>query len=261
MEFLEAVLLGVIQGVAEWLPISSEGMLTLAMIHIFDKPFSEAIVYALWLHVGTMFAAITYYQKDVGIVLREITTFEHLRKGSYSLLTKFLFFATLVSLVIGGSLYFIGVDYLDGASIGATILIGFALIITGLLQLTKKKNTIHKDIRMKDSVVVGVLQGLAVLPGISRSGTTTATLLLQRYGTDQALRLSFLMSIPLVFASSIALLVFEEVVFSGYALVAVMVSFLVGLLTIDLFVKLARRINFAYFCLVFGVIVIVAVLL
>lgn len=255
MELIEAILLGAIQGVAEWLPISSEGMLTLAMIHLFGKSFSEAIVYALWLHIGTMLAAIVYYRKDVGTIVKDVTQFK------FTLLTKFLFFATLCSLVIGGILYFVGVELLDGASMTATILIGAALIITGILQLTKKQVSVHKDIRVKDSFLAGALQGLAVLPGISRSGTTTATLLLQKYKNDQALRLSFLMSIPLVFASSIALAVFEEVSFSGYSLVAVAVSFLVGILTIDLFVKLAKKINFAYFCLAFGTLIIVAVLL
>ncbi len=255
MELIEAILLGIIQGVAEWLPISSEGMLTLAMIHIFGKTFSEALIYALWLHIGTMFAAIVYYRKDVRAITADVFSWK------FSKLTRFLFFATLCSLLIGGLLYLFGLELLDGASMTATILIGAALIVTGLLQLFKKQISAHKDIRVKDSVVAGALQGLAVLPGISRSGTTTATLLLQKYTSDQALRLSFLMSIPLVLASSIALVVFEEVIFSLYALVAIVVAFVVGLLTIDLFVKLAKRINFAYFCLFFGAFVIVAVLL
>ena len=252
MEFTEAILLGIIQGVAEWLPVSSEGMLTFAMIHFFGKTFGEAVVYALWLHIGTMLAAIIYYRKEVQEISKDVFSWK------FSSLTKFLFFATLASLAIGGTLYFLGLELLEGATIGATILIGVALLVTGVLQLQKKQQLGTKEPSIKDSLVAGALQGLAVLPGISRSGTTTATLLMQKYGSEQALRLSFLMSIPLVLASSIALVLFEEVLFSAAALVAVLVSFIVGLLTIDVFVKIARKVNFAYFCLVFGCIIIIA---
>lgn len=255
MEIIEAIVLGLIQGIAEWIPVSSEGMLTLTMMHLFGKTFAQAIVYALWLHIGTLFAAIVYYKKDVLLISKEVL---HL-KAKKSTLTTFLFIATIASLLIGGTIYFTGLKNFNLAARPATILIAILLIVTGILQFVKKPN-LQKKLTKKDAIFAGILQGFAVLPGISRSGITTATLLFRKFSGEQALRISFLMSIPLIFVSSIAIIVFEQVAFEWTVLIALLVAFVVGLFTIDLLMKIAKKINFAYFCFGFAALLLISLL-
>ena len=111
----------------------------------------------------------------------------------------------------------------------------------------------------KDSLISGLVQGTSILPGISRSGVTVSTILFEKYDQDNALRLSFLMSVPVTIASVIV-----DIIFGGGSVlgtlniftigIIVLVSFLIGYLTIDLLLRLARKINFGYFCILYGII-------
>ncbi|MCK4714313.1 MAG: undecaprenyl-diphosphate phosphatase, partial [Candidatus Aenigmarchaeota archaeon] len=112
-----------------------------------------------------------------------------------------------------------------------------------------------------DAIITGAVQAFAVFPGLSRSGLTTSALLLRKHDPEYALKLSFLMSIPAVLIAEIGLFVTQKVVFDIFSLVAIAVSFLLGLLTLGSLLKIAERVNFGYFCMFLGLISLLAMFL
>ncbi|MCB9362706.1 undecaprenyl-diphosphate phosphatase [Candidatus Woesearchaeota archaeon] len=246
MDIFEAVIIALIQGITEWLPISSEGFTTLFMVNFMGMEAKDAILLALYLHMGTVLASLIFFRKDV----KELVTEAFSLQMTPRLL--FLGFATVLSLTLGGFIYFIFLDslHIDGAVF--TVFIGVLLVITGLLQYFAKKKSVNKEIQPRDGWILGIAQAMATLPGISRSGTTVSTLLFLRYGTRDALKLSFLMGIPAVLVMSVVLMLTRPIVLDTAAIVSFIVSFLSGYITIALLMRVAEKINFSYFCIVFG---------
>lgn len=233
-----AVVLGVMQGIFEWLPISSSGNLVLFMVGLIGTPLQAAIDLSLWLHIGTLLSVIVYFRKD----LLSLTKKEW----------KWLFTATFFSFLIGGPLYLFASNFPVQSGVKVIAVIGALLIITGITQLsTKEKGKREED--TKSSIITGLLQGFAALPGISRSGTTISALLFQGYSSEQALRLSFLLSVPLVAAADIGVSLLHPGVITMSSMVAAGVAFVVGLLSIDIFLGLSKQIRFAYFAIILGI--------
>ncbi len=272
---LEQVILGAIQGVAEWLPVSSEGVLILAQTRFFGGQSMEQLVrQALFLHLGTFLAALIYFRKDVWLLIRvlfrsrtsqnpEATPLGMRSVTSKNLILRFLIVATLISGFLGFVFIrvFIGLEEeLRLSSKAITLVIALLLLITGLLQIKSKRGGYKKagQLSNKDGLLIGFVQGLAALPGLSRSGLTVSTLLLRKFDSQTSLKLSFLMSLPIVLGGNI-ILNFKFGMFSFEAICGLLSSFIFGLLTISLLLKLARKINFGYFVLIFGILVIVSV--
>lgn len=261
---IESIVLGAVQGIVEWLPVSSEGVLVLTQVHLFgETSLVSAIDIALFLHIGTLLAALVYFRKDVRELL---STLIHFEEKSYGLQRVFVFLlsSSVISGVIGffllrGIRSFDHIFELTGK--GISIVIGLALLVTALLLYTQK---IHKekkyedDLSWIDSLLLGVGQGLAVIPGLSRSGTTVSLLLLREFGEELSLKLSFLMSIPIVTAGAL-LLIFEGFAVTLDSLLALLSSFIFGLLTINVLMRLARKINFAHFVLFFALLTLLSV--
>lgn len=237
MELVHAVVLGIIQGIFEWLPISSSGNLVLFMVGLIGTPLQAAIDLSLWLHIGTLLSVIVYFKKDI----------LSLTKKEW----KWLFTATFFSFLVGTPLYLFASNFPVQSGVKVIAVIGALLIITGITQLSVKEKGERKE-DTKSSIITGLLQGFAALPGISRSGTTTSALLFQGYSSEQALRLSFLLSVPLVAAADVGVSLLHPGVITINSMVAAGVAFVVGLLSIDIFLKLSRQIKFAYFAIILG---------
>jgi undecaprenyl-diphosphatase len=254
--------LGIVQGIVEWLPISSEGVNSLIMVNFFGKTLAEAVVYSIWLHTGTLFAAIIYFREDVLKLLENFSLYlkNPKKETDENLLTSFLIISTFLTGVVGLPLFLFGVDRANVSGAVATAFIGILLIFTGLLQKYSRGSSEKKDITMKDSVLVGGFQAFSVLPGISRSGITTSVLLLRKYEARDALKLSFLMSIPAVFVAEVGLALLGRIIIDAYSLIAVGISLVFGLLTIAVLMKIATRINFGNFCIFLGLLSLAAVL-
>ena len=263
MEFIEAVILGVVQGVVEWLPVSSEGINSLIMVNFFGKTLEEAVVYSIWLHTGTLFAAVVYFRDDVYKLARNLPTYVKNPKKSTqeNRLTTFLVISTIMTGIIGLPLLLFGIDKANLSGAAATVFIGILLIFTGILQKYSRKAAEKNDITIKDSALVGGFQAFSVVPGISRSGITVSVLLLKKYDARSALKLSFLMSIPAVLVAEVGLALLGRITLDAYSLISVAISFAFGLLTIDALLKIGGRINFGNFCIFLGVLSITAVLL
>ena len=261
---LNAILVGIIQGVVEWLPLSSEGMVNLFLagdgVALIDN-----VNYSIFLHLGTMLAAIIYFRSDIWRLISDVLN----RKTSDGVesetrqesirITIFLIVATFLSGVIG---YFVkdSLDEPNLSTFGVSLIIGLALIVTGGLQLARKGmdhgQRSEGHVNTIDSVILGIGQAFTAIPGISRSGTTVALLLFRNFDEKAALRLSFLMSIPLVAAADVLLLLEGSIALTSELLVALLAAFISGLLSISLLMKLVDRVNFGWAAIVIGVLVV-----
>jgi undecaprenyl-diphosphatase len=171
--------------------------------------------------------------------------------------------ATLLTAFVGLPIFVLGLKSFSAMATGFVAgIIGAFLIITGLVQL-KKPESVFKtknDLKMVDALVAGCLQGLSVLPGFSRSGLTVAGLLFRKFKETEALRLSFLMSLPAVLGGNIILNLagFNNIEFNFTSFAALAASFITGILTIGLLLKISRKINFGWFAIGFGVLTLIS---
>ncbi len=259
----EAMVLGLIQGVVEWLPVSSEGALVLAKIHLFEgsAELTNTIKLSLFFHLGTFFSALVYFYDDVKNLLRGVLRFRQ-TPNSIRKTIVFLVVATVISGLLGWGFIRIVALLEHGLSLtgkGVTLLVGLLLLVTGLTQLRARKGgeLTPDDLGWLDGIILGFAQGLAVFPGISRSGMTVSFLLLLNYEEEQALRLSFLLSLPIVLGANVILNA-DRLILSASGFTGLLTAFLSGLLTIHLLLEVARTMNFGYFVLFFGFMTIAA---
>jgi len=258
MDLIQAVILGILQGITEWLPISSSGQVVLSLIEFLDVNAEAAFALAIALHIGTMLAVVVKYRNDIWDIIRRLSWKDNL--------TRFIVVSTFFTGIIGIPVYFLLKSIFVYGEF-ANGLIGILLIITGIiLYLSKKLRLGSMDVNSltyREMAVAGAAQGISILPGISRSGTTIAAMLLMGIRQDIALKLSFLMSIPAVIGALI--LDFSDFVSSDFGitemLAGITAAFIFGYLTMDILVKIAHKIRFDIFCIIFGIIAILAFLL
>lgn len=259
----ENIILGIIQGIAEWLPVSSEGSIVLAKTYFFEDglAFGDIIKLALFLHLGTFLAALIYFHKDVATLFKALGRYKSSGTETQKIL-QFLFLTTLISSLLGLGFIMLLSEaerFFESAGRVITIFVGGLLIITGWLQLKAREGGIRKihQLKLSDSLTLGVVQGLAAMPGFSRSGLTISTLLLLKMDKTSALRLSFLMSLPIVLVGNLVLN-FSDMQFTTERAVGLGFSFLFGLATIHGLLRLAEKINFGAFVIFFGIIAVFA---
>lgn len=268
---IEYILLAILQGLFEWLPISSSGQTILISTNILGISTENAFSLAIWLHLGTTLAVSLKFRKDFINILK---TLIHKDSGFDGVIIKkrnWIIWATLGTGITAIPLYFLfKIIFIDvfKASQGdvITLFISGLLIVTGIALITTKKiigkkkvGDVSEESIQKDSFLSGLVQGVSILPGISRSGITVGAILLEKYNQDDALRLSFLMSVPVAIASIVVDIIFGEGSIFGTLdiltiLVTIIVSFLVGYLTIEFLLRISRKINFGYFCILYGII-------
>ncbi len=229
----EYIILGVLQGIFEWIPISSEGVIALASQ--FLKIQANPIDMALFLHLGTLFAVLVYFRNDWKKVL--------ILKSPK--LLYFLIISCFISLLIGFPIY----KFVRNIAIGNILLLvmGFGLLLTSYFHKTKKTLGLGLD---KLAVIAGGLQGLAVIPGLSRSGSTIFGLSLGNLSPAQILKLSYMMSAPVILASTAYLVLENSVLLEAWP--SLISSFLIGFLSLRFLMKIGQTINFYYFTLIFG---------
>ena len=228
------IILGVIQGAVEWVPISSQGVVAL-ISELLIKDF-RPIQVALFLHSGTLLAVFIYFRKD----WLEILSFKN------KILLRFLIISTIVSAFIG----FIFYNLIKDLAVGNSLLIitGFGLLFTAYFHKTKKTIKINFD---NLAIVAGLLQGLAVIPGFSRSGGTIFGLSLAGLAPEKILKISYLMSAPAVLLMTGFLLI-ENPVLIFNAWPSLISSLIIGLISLNFLIKFSAKINFFKFALVFS---------
>ena len=253
-----AVLAGIVQGVVEWLPVSSQGNLALFLSVAGTDP-DVALQLALFLQLGTTLSAATYYRSEIASAVRATPGWRpRTAYAGENALVSYIAVASLMTGLVGIPLYVVAVDFADELTGGVFIaLIGVLLVLTGVVQVASESVSMggREAPTFLDSVLVGAVQGLAILPGISRSGTTTSALLFRSYDPPAAFRLSFLLSIPAsVGAAALTVTGAGGLpgISPGAAAGALLVSAAVGYLTIDLLMRVVERIPFWLVCLGLG---------
>jgi undecaprenyl-diphosphatase len=242
MNVLDGIFLGLLQGITEWLPISSSGQSMLFLINLFDIAPEEAFSISVSLHFGSLLAVVYYFREKLkGVFLNDRN------------LLKFLILASAASAILGLPLY-VGLRNLFSSVSGeaVTMFIGAMLIITGIV-LKNIDGATRPDFTTKDALFSGGAQGVAVLPGISRSGLTMAALLLRGIEQETALILSFLLAIPAIIG--LVLLDMMESGFTVYSLplfAGIATSFFVSLGTMHYLLALAKKVDFSGFVIAIG---------
>ena len=251
MTFAEAALLGFVQGVAEWLPVSSEGVVAAIQTLAFGADAADAVAFSLWLHLGTALAALAALRKDAAEIARSAIR----APTRPTRAAAFLAGATLTSAPLGLAM----LAGLDGFSerLGglAMALVGALMMVTGAILLRGRRGggaRTREDVGALDAVLVGAAQGLAALPGLSRSGLTVSALLWRGVDRREALALSFLLSVPASVGAGLYAALDSGFQTSPQALLALAVSAAVGFAAVRALMGLARRINFGWFALAAG---------
>jgi undecaprenyl-diphosphatase len=251
------VIVAILQGLFEWLPISSEGQIALYVNNFTTLDPNNVLSLVVWLHLGTALAVISRYPRTILDILS-------LKDKA---LTQLLFIATVATAVTGIPLYiFLKDSFSNLTGELLNILVGVLLLFTALvLYLPTRQEGALKTMDVKEptkneALLTGLVQGTSVLPGISRSGTTISALLMQKIDREIALRFSFLMSVPAV----LGILVID--VLTGSTIPSIVnlsdlaiiegIVFIVGLASMEFLLRLARRVNFWGLCLVLGLIAI-----
>jgi len=246
MQTLQAVFLGVLQGITEWLPISSEGQTLLTMINWLHISPETAFSYSIFLHLGTMSAVMLKFRKEFFEMLTDLN----------STLSRTVIVATIFTGISGLPLYLLIKETFSGG-VQATLIIGFLLIATGLILRSQRSGTKDlEDITLLDMIILGLAQGLAILPGISRSGTTMTVLLLRNVRQEISLTLSFLISVPAVIGAVVLDHSYTSISLKT-SMAMFLASLIAGYFTMDLLLKFARSIDFSKFCITLGLLTII----
>ena len=268
---IEYIIIAILQGLFEWLPISSSGQVMIVAVNFFGIPPEEAFSLSIWLHLGTMLAVLLKFWKDYYKILKAFLPSKFTVEDVDKKQRNWLIYSTIGTAITALPLYFIfRFIIIEGFSATSgdilTLIISGLLIVTGVVLLLTKKRYGVKTIDnvelksvSKDSFIAGLTQGVAILPGISRSAMTVSTTLIQKYEQDNALKLSFLMSVPVVVASIVVDIIFGEGSVFGILdtltiIVVTIVSFVVGYLSIEILIRIAKKLQFGYFCIMYGII-------
>jgi undecaprenyl-diphosphatase len=258
MDYFEAFLLGIVQGLTEFLPISSSGHIEISKVILgssFDK--NEGLLFTIILHFATALSTMFIFRKDIIDVFKGLLTkkWNESKKFSLSILIS------MIPAVFIGLLY---ENFINSLFNGSLILVAAMLYITGLLlflsDFLKLKN---KEITYKNSFIIGLAQAIAILPGISRSGATIATSVIMGIDREKAARFSFIMVIPLIFGSMFKSMIDYDFNLESFNILSLLIGFISAFIT-GLFackwmirlVKSSKLYYFSIYCWIVGSIIV-----
>lgn len=270
MNLIQSVLMGIVQGLSEFLPVSSSAHLvfTSNFYKVFKnipiaEQSTEEVFFDIMLHLGTLIAVLIFFRKDVMEITKAL--FEAIKKWNFSShlakLGLYIIAGTVVTIILA-----LPFNEVANHLVFHPALVGGLLIITGgvlfLSEYLSKKKPTTNEVGLKQALLIGLAQGLAVLPGFSRSGWTIATGLFTGLDRQTAARYSFLLSIPIILGASmvyplVKIDVHEAVTYNWYSIIlGTIVSGIVGYLCIKYFMKFISKFSlniFGWYCIVMGV--------
>ncbi|MDA8563571.1 undecaprenyl-diphosphate phosphatase [Mariniblastus sp.] len=251
-EFIEASVLGIIQGLTEFLPVSSSGHLEIGKFLLGDDAVGEeSMLMTVVLHFATALSTIVIFRNEVIEILRGLFQFRYNDQTAFSL-------KIILSMIPAA---FVGIKFdeeIEALFSKNMLLVGFMLLLTGvLLLLADRAKKTDKSVSFVDAIIVGISQAIAILPGISRSGATISTCVLLGVDRSKAARFSFLMVVPLIFGKIAKDLLDGEFALTGDQALPLLIGFVAAFVT-GLFactwmihlVKAAELKWFSWYCFV-----------
>jgi len=263
MEIIDAIILGVIQGLTEFLPVSSSGHLELGKAILGDSLVpEESLLFTVVLHFATALSTIVVFRKDIITIIKGLFAFK------WNEDTQFVI-KILISMLPA---VIIGYNYeseLAGLFGGNIMLVGWMLIVTAILLFLadKAKNT-DKKVSFKNAFIIGISQAVAMLPGISRSGATISTSVLLGNDKTKAARFSFLMVVPLILGKIAKDIFSGDLTYDSQNFTALSIGFIAafvaGLFACTWMIALVKKSKLSYFaiyCVIVGLVAIIFSLL
>ncbi|MFT6054826.1 MAG: undecaprenyl-diphosphatase [Roseivirga sp.] len=254
MTLFEAIILGIVQGLTEFLPVSSSGHLEIVKTILGDTSVpQESLLLTVVLHAATALSTIVIFRNDILSLLKGLFQFKNNDQFQYSL--KIV--VSMIPAAIIGVLFDEEIETLFG---GQILLVGSMLIITGgLLFLADKAKKTSKKVTMPNAIVIGISQAIAILPGISRSGATISTAVLLGIDREKAARFSFLMVVPLILGKMAKDILSGDLaasqIESSLLIAGFIAAFLAGLIACEWMIALVKKSQlkyFSYYCFVVG---------
>jgi len=251
-----AIILGIIQGLTEFLPVSSSGHLELSKFILGDDSIpEESLLLTVVLHAATALSTVVIFWKEIKEIFTGLLQFKWNKEFQFSI--KIIL--SMIPAALAGVFFDEEIDALFG---GQILLVGSMLLITGLLLfLADKAQKTEKDISYKYAILIGVAQAIAILPGISRSGATISTSVLLGIDRERAARFSFLMVVPLIFGKMADDILGGSISMEVDTLLPLSIgfasAFLTGLIACKWMIQLVKKSQlkyFAYYCFVVGTI-------
>lgn len=256
-ELLRALVLGIVQGLTEFLPVSSSGHLELAKWLLNDESLAAAsMLMTVTLHAATALATLVVFRKDVADIFRDLFRFEWNDGTRFSL----LIIVSMLPAAVVGVLFD---DLLEALFNRQIPLVAILLVVTGLLLfLADRARRTEKPVGWTEAILIGLAQAVAILPGISRSGATISTSVLLGVDRERAARFSFLMVVPLIFGKMAKDILDGAFAVSTVSLPALgtgfVAAFTTGILACVWMIRLVKQAAlswFAYYCFVVAIVV------
>ena len=272
--YLQAIIMGLVQGLAEFLPVSSSGHLVLFKF-ILGAELGTSALFEILLHVGTLLAVFVFYWKDVlnlikeGLLLIKDSFLFVFKRKKFDLylerkMVVFIIVASIPTAILG----LLMEAFLEDLFLSSVVAVGFALLVTGtmlmLIRKMPKSDKTLEEMKGRDAFTIGLVQGIATIPGISRSGSTVTAGLFCGLDKEFAFRFSFLMSIPAILGAAVLKMmdvnIADLTANAGPYAVGMIVAAVVGYASIRWLKNLIQKDQFHYFgyyCLAVGLISIV----
>jgi len=254
MGIIEAIILGIVQGLTEFLPVSSSGHLELAKAMLGDQSVpSESMMMTVVLHAATALSTLVIYRKDIGKILVGLTEFKNNESWRFALYV-------VISMIPAA---FVGIFFEEELELlfdKNILLVGLMLLVTGLLLfLADKAVRTDRSVGPVNAAIIGISQAIAILPGISRSGATISASVLLRIDREKAARFSFLMVVPLIFGKIAKDVASGDLAAStaesSHLIAGFLAAFIAGLFACTWMIALVKRSKlkyFSYYCFAVG---------
>lgn len=259
MEILDAIILGIIQGLTEFLPVSSSGHLELGKAILGDNSVpKESLLFTVVLHFATALSTIVIFRKDILQIIKGVLKFEW--NEDLQFISKIAL--SMLPAVVVGVFFEKELEQLFGGNI---LLVGCMLLVTALLLfLADKAKDTQKKVTFSNAFIIGISQAIAMLPGISRSGATISTSVLLGNDKTKAARFSFLMVVPLIFGKIAKDTIGGELTYDSSSFVSLsagfIAAFIAGLFACTWMISLVKKSKLSYFaiyCVVVGLVAII----
>ncbi|MEO1516421.1 MAG: undecaprenyl-diphosphate phosphatase [Bacteroidota bacterium] len=226
MDIIRSILLGIVQGLTEFLPVSSSGHLELAKYIMGDTSVAEqSMLMTVVLHAATALSTIVIFRKDIAKIFQGLFAFQMNEETHFS-------FKIILSMIPAAAVGVLLDDYLEALFDKQILLVGCMLIVTGiLLFFADRARRTDQKVNYWQALVIGISQAIAILPGISRSGATISTSVLLGIDREQAARFSFLMVVPLIFGKMAKDILSGEITYSSEVLIPLFAGFVAAFIT------------------------------